>query len=895
MRFSIIRAALAALVLSVSTASLADLKVEVAGSRSRDDIAMTVDSAARVYNHNLAILSDGVRRLRGDKSIFSQPVRAWLTTNGQILPGRATSRGRGPGPITLQFDSSGTRAFPSNYQAFLQSVFAAATPTLDTIFGQPMNSGVVKVLNYDADIPDRAAVSGGVFVPNGTAGMEIHFPVYQNDIAAAVNFIHTLLLAYTGTTPYPGDAYQEGFVRAATMAACRVPGVIPNNPTASDIEAVLDGLYDASAEYDWSNHPGLGGPAFVAPNLVTTPLPVGGSTGGAYLLRFKMAGTAWGKVLAQYPAFLNQFNTTYGANPGAYQTPTAIAALGQQVINTLAGTANATVEGRTFADWVQRQWILDTRLSPGLKLVPEAVPVPPSVSDDFGVFGIILNAFRVDSAGNEILLTGRCYPLYWRPEFTRFFMSAQDDIVQVGSGYGSVVPNFGADLFANAPYRVTVDLPFAGKVARVVLPAGAVATANSPVANNVYGTLTGFAAESTNYTVVVEWVGGSSNTQVQNLAFGMTINDANFEKAQSVTVKVFKVVSGSATELFRRVVSKGFGPLALDLRTPACDASYTLSLPAKMGLVGLPLEPYLGNAADVFNMPDAAALVARYNPIFGRYDLYPDEGEVRAGLGFFVRPATAGSVTVKGLINRNTPTSVALQPGWNMVTPPDDSVLTTADVQVTQTSVSVGTWADASGTLLANTFFKWVPDSVNPDLGTFLPAATFDPGVGYFVRALDADGAVLVFNPKARGRSTSSLSTMAVTGRPATKWSADLAATSSAGNYSVCTTAASASGSREENPRYDDKLPPSPGGFQMSLEANADYYRKLWPAGQKSFTLKLTGLRPGVSYTLRATKITGARALNVQLPGGKIRPLTALAAITFNATAPTMRFEVTPK
>ncbi|MBX3111276.1 MAG: hypothetical protein KF857_04640 [Fimbriimonadaceae bacterium] len=897
MRHPFARAAFAALVLSASALCLADLRVEVGGGRSRDDVSTLVEGAARIYNHNLAVLSAGSRRLHRSDVVFSQPVRAWLTVGGEPLRGRATGRGRGRGPITLQFETSGSRAFPSAYKAFLQSVFAAATPTLDTIFGQPLTSGVVKVQNYDADLPDRAAVSGGVFVPNGAAGMEIHFPVYQNDIAAAVNFIHTLLLAYTGTTPYPGDVYEEGFVRAATMAACRVPGVIPNNPTAQDVESVLDGLYDASAEYDWSNQPGLGGPAFIAPNLVSTPLPVGGSTGGVYLLRFKMAGTAWAKVLAQYPTFIARFNTDYATAPAAYQTPAAVAALGQQVIDDLAGHAGATVEGRSFADWTQRQWILDTRLSPGLKLVAEAVPVPPSVSDDFGVFGVILNAFKVDSAGNETLLSGRCYPLYWRPEFTRFFMTAQDDILQVGNGYGSVVPNFGADLFANSPYRVTVDLPFGGKVARVVLPAGAVATADSPVAKNVYGTITGVPADATVYSVVVDWVGGSNSVQAQNLAFGMTIADPNFEKAQSVTVKVFKIVSGSVTELFSRVVNKGFGPLALDLRTPACDATFTLTRGAKQALVGLPLEPYRTNAADVFGMPDSTALVARYNPVLARYDLYPDEGEVRAGLGFFIRPATAGSVTVKGLINRETPTSVALRPGWNMVTCPDDASLGTADVQVTQTSQSVGTWAQAAGTLLGNTFFKWTPDPVNPDLGTFVPATTFDPGVGYFVRALDADGAVLVFTPKTRGRGTRAFhpGTEATSGAWPTKWSADLVATSSAGNYSVCTTAASAAGTLDDNPRFDDKLPPSPGGFQMSVESNGDYYRKLWPASRRSFTLKLTGLRPGVLCTLRAPKLAGAVALNVQLPGGRVRPLTPWSAVTFASSTSTLFLKVTAK
>ncbi len=894
------RAATAALLLLTAVVCRADLRVDVDGGRSHDDVTAQVESAARTYNRNLAVLSAAVRRMRGDSSVFSEPVRAWLYVGGKPLQGRGSGRGRGGGAITLQFDSTGAQSFPANYKAFLESVFAAAQPTLDTIFGQPLKSGVVHVLNYDATLPDRQAVSGGIYVPNGTAGPEIHFPVYQNDIAAAINFIHTLLLAYTGDTPYPGDAFTEGFVRAATMAACRVPGVIPNNPAPDDVESILDGLYDASAEYDWENQPGIGGPAFVAPNLVNTPLPVGGSTGGIYLLRFKMAGTAWGKVLAQYPTFLSQFNSVYATNPAAYQTPSAVAALGQQAINTLAGSASAKVEGRTFADWMQRQWILDTRLSPGLKVVAEAVPIPPSASDDFGVFGIILDSFRVDALGNETLLNGRSYPIYWRPEFSRFFMTAQDDIVQVGAGYGSVVPNFPSDVFADQPYRVTVDLPFQGKVARVVLPAGAVATANKPIANNVYGTLTGVPADSTVYTVVVNWTGGNQNVQLQNLAFGMTVTDTNFEKAQPVTVKVFKTVSGSAVELFERQVNKGFGPLALDLRTPDCDTAFQVTSGADLSMFGLPLEPYSTNLADVLGLSDAQTLAARYNPVTATYSYYPDEGEVRAGLGYFIRPPVPVSHLVAGRINRNTPTSVALQPGWNMVACPDDASVPTTSVQVTKTSQSIGSWSSASGTLIEGTFFKFVPDGVDPEVGTYMPATTFEPGVGYFVRALDADGAVLVFSPSGRGRTGPGMMAQGPAALgwgppPSPSWSADLSATSSAGNLSVAVAGGSPGGSLVENPRLDAKLPPSPGGFQMSVEQGSDYYKKILPATKRTFVLKVTGLRPGVHYYLRASKLIGSRALLVRLPGGQVRSLTPASPLSFNPTSQTIRFEVTAK
>ena len=72
------------------------------------------------------------------------------------------------------------------------------------------------------------AVVGGFYLDdNGSGEREIRFPVYAAPEAAAVNFVHCLLLAYLGSKDYGFDAFSEGLVRASTMRIARTAGALP--------------------------------------------------------------------------------------------------------------------------------------------------------------------------------------------------------------------------------------------------------------------------------------------------------------------------------------------------------------------------------------------------------------------------------------------------------------------------------------------------------------------------------------------------------------------------------------------------------------------------------------------------------------------------------------------
>ncbi|ARU42208.1 hypothetical protein CCB80_14075 [Armatimonadetes bacterium Uphvl-Ar1] len=876
-----LRATLVALLLGglIPSAFATDLFVDVSQARSTDEYGVLAENAVRNYNNRMAILSRQRLDLEESNVTFSMPTRVILMQNGRALPVRSRSATRGPeaNDITLQFESSGTRAFPADYRTQLENTFSAAKSAMNGVFGTPYMGGVVRVLNYDADIPARQAVSGGFYIPNGVNGPEIRFPVYLSATSAGVNFIHTLLLAYMGDRQYAFDAYSEGFVRAATMRVSRVPGAIPNS-TASSVEQTLDSLYDNSRGYDWSNYPGLGAPTFIAPNLLTAPLPAGGSTGGIYLLRYKMAGTAWAKVLTQYPGFIPLFNQYYQLNPAIYQTESGLLSLGQGILDILAGSSNATIEGLSFAEWAQRQSILDPSRGAGLKIVPEAFPFDATpASSDFGVFGVILNAFRTDSFGNETLLNGTSYPIYWRSDFSRFFTSAQDDVIPLNGGYGSVVPNFLADEGNNSIYRVAVDLPFQGKNVRLYLPAGAYSTGANPSPNNFYGTLVGFDANPSGLQIRLTYSGGSVVFPVIGRAFGGTITNPNFALEQQVTLEVRN--STNQQVLQTTLINKGRGDLAVDLRSAGSFSTYSANLLARMQGFSTPIEPYRTDPSTVTGIAPSALLFARWNPFNGRYILFPDEGESRQGLGYFMRPGANTSVSIRGRTSEATPMAVSLLPGWNLISVPGSTAVSPTDLLVTTTTQAISTWTQSINVTVGSTVFGFSPDPVNPDLGTLVPVTSLVPGQAYFMRALSNEGAVVIFGSSTRGRGIAGgqfrTESVAPTRNPwnrwfpaVTPWRNRLEFGSDRGHYSVIEIGQN-SGASVGADAQDEPLPSGPGGFQSAIMNGSPLYRDIRPLQRMTpYTVKLVGLIPGQRYSVRSTALVGSTTFSINWSSG---------------------------
>lgn len=881
-------------------AAATQLFVEVGQSRAPGTLDQKVEAAAIRFAERAHELALPTREALGDSQPLALPITIILTENGQPIPPAPPSLAPGDDIVPV-FDASGSRAFPLAYRQLLEDTFTLAKPAMNGIFGVPKDGGNVAIKNYDADISDRNAVIGGIYVPNAPGGPEVRFPVYNSDVSAAINYIHTLLLAYRGDADLPFDAYREGLVRAAAIAVARTPGSLPNSPDSAVVEQTLASLYTTGGFYDWYNQPGLGAADFIAPNLLNDPLPPGGSTGGVFLLRYRMAGSAFLKLRTQHPAFIAQFNQAFYANPAGFQTEADLVGLGQQTLDAVTGGPNGTIEGLSFAEWALRQFILDTSTRGGYKAVLQPFPLAPTAgSNDFGVFGIILHAFLQQPNGDETLLAGKSYPIYWRPDDGRFFASAQDDVMDITGGFGSVAPNF-ADLFSGATYRVNVDAPFRGVSNRVHLPAGAIATGSDPSPNSFYGSLSGFPELpfGQSYAVQIEWNGGSNSVTAQNKAFGADISEATFNPAQSVLIKVFQVNGASSTQVFERRISKDLGALAVTLHQGEGQTD-TFMRPSRLEMKGVAVDPYRPKVSDVLGLLEAATLAARWDPVIGQYRLFPDFGSWRSGFGAFVRAETPSSEAVEGRLTTEEPAVVHLQPGWNQVVSPFFADVPFSQVQVTTAAESLRTFADAQGSLIGNTVFRFVPDGGNPDGGTYQAATTFVRGEAVFIQCLSADGAALAFFPNPPAPSNEAETPRALGGWERLdwtlnrRWEADVAFRSQAGQITNVRIGQSTSGTSGFDPKLDTAMPPLVGGFQAVIDGPMACYRDIRTWGRLDiWKIHLNGAKPGERIWLTLDYKVGSRKLLIRDAGGAWQELaTGRRRISFVATGPNQVIEI---
>lgn len=871
MRARFLVAAFAVLLGATASAQMSAVRVSVDASRSKSDTFAKTDAAVRLAASNMAKLSATTRTLKArynpklSKVPIAFPMVVHLTKNGQDLTNVAKPMVTpgGINAITLSFDSSGAGAFPSGYQTFLQNVFASAQSTMNLIFGPPSASATIHVANFDATIGDRQAVAGGYFVPgSGATAPEIRFPVYSNQEATAVNFIHTLLLAYLGNDAYTYDGFQEGLVRAAVMKIVRTPGALPVGLDSDLIETVLQNTYDVGGFYDWYNQPGLTGPTFISPNLINTPLPSGGSVGGPYLLKYRMGGSAWLKVLAQYPTFianLNQrlyFIPTIGANPGQ------IISAGQAAINEISGSGSATVEGMSLAEWAKRQYILHVNVARGQKLLVEPTPITSDLSgSDFGVYLIETHYFSTSGANQETLLSGTSFPIFWEGDRipNRIFPSAQEDQMDIAGAYGAVTPNF-PNLNSGAAYRVTTDIPVGDQLERVYLPAGSVATASNQTPNNFFGTVE--SPQNLPPAQVQVSIGSTviGTAPVVNGAFGISIANSAFQNSASLNIRLTV-----GTIQSNRIVNKGGpGPLALDLRYGEATVVPNGNLHGGLTAPGISIQPWLDYEPYVLGTTTTTTQVARFNPSKAAYDLFPEIESFRIGHAYFLEgPKTISPPPIVGRTHPGMAMSVALKPGWNLITVPQLVSVPLLDVQVVHSTNFPVQWSDAVGTDIGTDFFQFVPGPTDPntnwpETGAFeaVTDGTFRSGNAYFVRVLDPEGVVLNFElpPAVLTGIRSAIPAAQTAGWQMTCQVVGAARSSKAiiGESPVATD--------KFDPKLDSGLPPGMGGLQIAINGTERMYRDIRKQGllEESFKLHMEGLVPGQKYSLKLSMLKGA-------------------------------------
>ncbi len=690
-----------------------------------------------------------------------------LRRNGQLLlPHRTRDGGLGNGTLTIQIQD-GDNPFPAQYKALLQTVASRVLTLVEAEYGKAARTLTITVVNYDDQIGDRDAVVGGVY---DVSNSRFLFAIYNAPEAAAVSLLYLIVRAFHADAGFAYDAWEEGFARAVTARIARSSAfrqIAGLNPATIDL--MLDQNFDVRPYYDAWNQPVLGSPGFIAPSLRQAPIAPG-TTGGLWLVRYQMAGSAWLKLATEYPSFFREFNTRYYAQytPDLRGNIPNLLAIARQTLSALSGSGNPTVEGVPFDQWYRQQYILDTSLTYGRKLHAQMFPYIASIQpDEQAVFTVFLTYFQtVRTAGgwDEAMLNGTSYPIYWDFSYNRLTLSPQYERVDIRVGTGAVVPSFiGSEV---AHQRLTVDFSVGTENARVVYPSSKVQGTN--FRNNFFGVVYGLDNGRVRIDLGVE----QKEAEITKGAFGVAFSESALRRERIARLTFFDAQS---VEVGTVQVNTGIGFQFVMVRLQTAADTFPLSLPAGLNMISLPLRPYESDFAKLLNIPANQLRLAHWRQERFNYVYYPETPPPAPGVGYFLYLASPLTVSIQG---EPAPTdrefAIALQPGWNLIGHPFRESVDLRSVRVVHQFSEPVVWETATESIGGEP--PLVGDKVWT-LGTagYISATLLEPGKAYWVRVLRPEGVTLLIPPPTRSRAASSRAPE----RPA--WAMELALQSRAG------------------------------------------------------------------------------------------------------------------
>lgn len=843
-----------------------------AGTRSASDLRqLVVERATPVHQAHVQMVAQQVRRWK-QRGALPERVRVGVDTlvvlqqGGQLLRPPRTRYGDG----TLSFAFEG---WDATQEAFLRRVLNAATPLIESVYGKPAWSGTVKVVNYDRDIGDRDAVSGGIY--NASTG-EILFPVYNSPQSVVINLVHLLVHAFHGPLIFDYDAWEEGFARAVTLIVAHRVAQALNIPDPDGFFRT-DPLYHALPYYDLLNQPALGNNTFIAPSLKQLPITPG-QLGGMYYPRMQMAGSAWLKVYMEDPDFFKKFNAQYYAQYNPNETIKLSGDIPRLKAIAASVLANGgTVEGLPFDRWYERQYILDTSVSFGKKLYAWVLPDREEPGKENPGISVVLIHYQTTPTGDEIPLNDVCYPIYWSYDEQRLFLSVQYERVDIVDGEGTVAPLF---INIGGAQRVLIDLPLGGLHLRIPYAPGLGGTTANP--NNLYGAVLGLNSGTVH---VRSSLGVEATAQIQQGGFGLRLLAPAFEQLARYTITV-RDSEGNPVAV--RQVNLGYREAVLVLEAGDSAQTLTHTFPAGLSMISLPILPFATDNADALGVPRGQFLLAHWRqdtPGENKYLLYPTAPPFRPGVGYWVKLRSNVVADVRGIAPRPDQNfTFATTFGWNQIGNPFTIPVDVADIEVQYLLNDPVPFATAvSRGWIGGTIWRY-----HPATNSYEPASQLQPWEGYWLRVLVAEGVTLTFPaPLNRSRAAARVQDTAVSRMD---WQVTLTAQAPEGRAQV-RIGQSAGANDGFDPIYDSEAPPDFEGMvslsvlhtdgsaaqRYAVDVRRSGARTTWelllrtPAPERDVTLTWSDLR---------SLPRGVRLLLVDPPTGRRYNLRSVSSVT---------------
>jgi hypothetical protein len=304
----------------------------------------------------------------GDHATARRDVLVVLTdaSGRPILPDReAEARAHGrrrqkdANVLSFTFDSPGN-PWTLEDVAFLSTALADFYPVAREIYGPPAFDIVVNVRR------DPTLTFAGFY---NVSSNEMTLRAASTGTLDVL--CHELLHAFRDDNLIAVASYEEGMARAAEIEVFnRLPSYVHPFDEAHG--------YTYDVYYEALNRPAIGA--------------WGGNLNDGYvslLLRYQLAGYAWGKALIENDRFLARFNRLYydrvAADPATQYT--------ERLLRAIAAAAQRHVEGAAFATWYKRQHVLNTTPPAGFALYQR-------------IDGFVIDAMHRDASGFVAMIAG---------------------------------------------------------------------------------------------------------------------------------------------------------------------------------------------------------------------------------------------------------------------------------------------------------------------------------------------------------------------------------------------------------------------------------------------------------------------------------------------------------
>ena len=677
--------------------------------------------------------------------------------------------------ITFQY-----QGFADTDEQALRIYLQGAVPKARLIYGAPAFDLTVTIVQDDS----IQQIQGGFY---DTASNEIHIPPLSGNFPEDTFVVLILVLnAFHDEVAFFYDAWEQGFIGAAATAVQTTPGVSPAyNP-------VDPGPFYCLSVYECENQPALGNNTF---------FPASGFS-GMLVWRMAMARAVWFKCYIENPQFFADFNRLY------YQSfydelPGDIPGL-----KDIASQVVPSVEGMSFYEWYERQYVLDTSVRTGSKLYTWNIPLEQSVA-------LIAEHYVTDGDGSEWPRGGQGRLIYWNYDFTLNLYAEEGNVIDIpasgdGAGEGYLIPTF---FNIGGPQRVTAQLDLNGLRDMYPYPYGVRGFESDE--SDFYGGLLGGPTGMLSVSGGVSVDGIDANRGV----WGYSLTGTRLTPMQlEVTV------DNPQGQTNTRTVNVGWDSYVMFIEGGG-QAQVQHTFPAGLMLMSLPVLLTNPNVAEVLGVTAQDLLLARWDPAVppdGVYHVWPDMESFAPGRGFWLRLFESRTVAITGVLppeDRDYPVPVEL--GWNIIGNPRRQAVDLADVKV-----QVGT--DDAVTL--NEAFNL--GYLQPGVFGYTPASgyelmdTLEPFAGYWLRCLTPGGLRLIFSAETGTSSYHSHRTsQGVVGQLNTSWQMPLRA--SAGRYrSSAYLGVAPQASAGIDPLLDLQAPPSFGPaveprFVIERERNA--------------------------------------------------------------------------